>query len=542
MKKTHAINYKLFLLTVGLLYFLMEWFTSPTMGDDIVYHFQFQLDPNAAPEPINNLADLFHSQLAHYLTINGRFPVHLLAQALFAFVPDGVTDLLNALMFVLMVGLSVRIITPDGRSRVGFGMLLVFFIFVVIKGIQSAFFWQLGTFNYLWPITLNLLLYTVQAQRESHGGRWRLVWWLPLLSLLAGWSHEALSVPIAVAMAVYLWQQRKSTNRVPLAVCFGLYAIGAALCVFSPGVLTRVGDNPSLSGRLISAVVTAIFNVRVGWLLLITVLVCLRMKVLTVSGLRRNAWIVAGVLAVYGVALLSGQTVIRVAFMADCFALVVMLALWRRLLTDRTVSVCAAVAALLSLAVYVPALALCVSETRNYRFTLSQMGSPGEKIVATRSVEPHNQLEKMIISRYVQNFADYGIWGVYMPFDANDSNNRCLARMYGKRWMMLLPEDVLNQMHIDSTAYRRYGPDRDDKIYVWQLRPGQQVSEVKFLLKPEDVSQLHFWQRPVAYKGDSYVLDDFKWEVIQAFGRRYLVFCVPTTNVKRRIATIVLRP
>ncbi len=540
MKKSHAFNYKLFLLLIGLLYFVMEWFTSPTMGDDIIYHFQFQLDPNAAPEPINNLADLFRSQLAHYLTINGRFPVHLLAQALFAFVPDGVTDALLALVFVLMVGLSVRVISPSGEDSVEFGMLLVFFVFVVIKGVQTAFFWQLGAFNYLLPITLNLLLYVVLTRREGRVGRWRITWWLPLLSLLAGWSHEALSVPVCVGLAVGLWQRRKSASRVPLAVCFVFYTVGTALCVLSPGVMTRVGDNPSLSGRLVSAVVTAIFNVRVGWLLLITVIVALRKKVLTVAGIRCNAWVVATVVVAYGVVALSGQTVIRVAFMADFLSLVVMLALWRRLLSARVVLVGSAAAAVVSLALYVPALVLCVHQTQNYLFTVRQMQSPGEKIVATRQLMPRNWMEKMVMARYVQNFADYGIWGSYMPFDSHDSNNRCLARMYGKRWMLLLPADVLYRMRTDSTAFRHYEADQSGKIYVWQLRPGQQVSEVKFLLKPEDVGKLHWWQRPVAYNGDSYVLDDFRWQVLSAFGRRYLVFCVPTTNVKRRIGSVQL--
>lgn len=539
MKKTPALNYKLFLLIVGLLYFLMEWFTSPTMGDDTIYHFQFQFDPNTSPEPINSLSDLFRSQLVHYQTINGRLPVHLLAQALFAFVPDWLTNILNTFMFVLMVGLSVRIITPSGRGRIGFGVLLVSFIFVVIRGVQSAFFWQLGAFNYLWPITINLLLYVLLARREY--GHNLLSWWLPLLSLLAGWSHEALSVPVCVGMAVCLWHRRKSSNRMPLAVCFVFYAIGVALCVFSPGVMTRVGDNPSLSGRVVSAVVTTIFNVRVGWLLLITVIVALRKKVLSAADIRRNASVVASVVVAYGVVALSGQTVIRVAFMADFLSLIVMLALWRKLFSDRIVFFGSVAAAVVSLAMYVPALVLCVRQTQCYRFTLGQMRSPGEKIVATRSVEPHNWFDKIVISRYVQNFADYGILGSYMPFDSRDSNNRCLARMYGKRWMLLLPEDVLSKMRTDSTAYRHYEADQDGKIYIWQLRPDQHVSEVKFLLKPEDVSQLHWWQRPVAYKDDSYELDDFRWEVVSAYSRRYLVFCVPTTNIKRRIGTVELR-
>lgn len=540
MKRSADANYKLFLLLAGLLYFFLEWFTSPTMGDDTIYHFQFSLNPDAPPQPIRNFGDLISSQVAHYFTINGRFPVHFLAQTMFAFVPDGVVDLLNTIVFVFMVYLCGRIITPTGRNRVAYATLLLFFIFVVIRGFQTAFLWQLGAFNYLWPITINLLLYVSLTKTQKQGFAFGHLWWLFPLALLAGWSHEALSLPVTVAMACYLWQHRKERNLSPLVAVFVLYAAGTALCLFSPGVMTRVGDNSSLAGRLVSAVVTAIFNVRVGWLLLITLIVAMRKKVVTMNDLRRNVWLILGILAAYGIVVLSGQTVIRVAFMADFMALVVMLALWQKLLTGRTLRVFTLVAAIVSAVFYVPALALCHEQTQNYRFALRQMQLPGERIVATRSMQPRNWLEAVVTDRYVQNFADYGIWGSYMPFDPKDSNNRCLARMFGKRKMLLLPEDVLNKMRTDSTAYRQWSADKDGKIYVWQLPSDKKVSEVKFLLKPEDVSKLHFWQRPVVYKPDSFVLDDFRWEVVPAFGRRYLVFTVPTTNVKRRIGSVEL--
>ena len=63
---------------------------------------------------------------------------------------------------------------------------------------------------------------------------------------------------------------------------------------------------------------------------------------------------------------------------------------------------------------------------------------------------------------------------------------------------------------------------------------------LEFLLKPEDPANLHFWQCPVAYKGDSYALDDFHWEVLQVAGRHYLVFTRPVTAISRRIDHIAI--
>lgn len=52
-------------------------------------------------------------------------------------------------------------------------------------------------------------------------------------------------------------------------------------------------------------------------------------------------------------------------------------------------------------------------------------------------------------------------------------------------------------------------------------------------------SSLNIFQRLLAYKEDSYELDDnFHYSVVHINGRPYLVFTRPTTNIYRRIQSI----
>ena len=113
--------------------------------------------------------------------------------------------------------------------------------------------------------------------------------------------------------------------------------------------------------------------------------------------------------------------------------------------------------------------------------------------------------------------------------------------MYGKQQLVFLPEDVVQRIMTDSTAYQHYELDEHQQLYVWQLEDDKPVSKVIFHLKPEDIASLSLPQRMVAYQGDTYELDDnFHYDVVTVCNRHYLVFTRPTTNIYRRIERIEL--
>ena len=116
---------------------------------------------------------------------------------------------------------------------------------------------------------------------------------------------------------------------------------------------------------------------------------------------------------------------------------------------------------------------------------------------------------------------------------------RAAAAMYGKPQLVFLPEDVVQRITTDSTAYQHYELDEHQQLYIWQLEDNKPVSKVIFHLKPEDITSLSLPQRLVAYKDNDYVLDDdFRYSVVHIAGRHYLVFTKPTTNIYRRIDSI----
>ncbi len=135
--------------------------------------------------------------------------------------------------------------------------------------------------------------------------------------------------------------------------------------------------------------------------------------------------------------------------------------------------------------------------------------------------------------------AEFGFYCCYMAFNAHDTNIRMAATLCNKQQMVFLPEDVVKKIATDSMAFAHYELDANKELYVWRVSEGQQVDKVIFSLKPEDTSALMPHQRLLAYKGDSYVMDDhLRYSVVRVGGRSYLVFTRPTTNIFRRIDTI----
>lgn len=480
-------GYSAVLVVAGLLYLLLEHNTTPTLLDDVVYRFQFTASGGMPPEPIQNLGDVLRSQYWHYLTINGRAPAHVLAQTFLTLVPGQVLNVLNDLLFMLLIDGGVRLIAPPKEGRVACAALLGGTIFVLLRGFQGALLWQLGTLNYLWPIVNG------QGKQRQH---------------------------LAPAIAAYI--------------------IGTALCLASPGIWHRAGDAPTFASRLINGCVAIATNVRILWALMLTLLILWKQKRISKKLVLRYLPVAVMISAAYGIVFASGVTLDRVAFHAEMMTLLALLALWWQTVGIKAMRILGIVMAAVALTLYAPALAMCCQQVDNYRYAVAQMKQPGVSIIQTRDVRPANTLERIAYERYVMPFADYGFFSCYMGFDAEDSNMRCAASLYGKSRLWFLPEDIVLKMKNNNLSSNQFITDEGNRLYAIRIGKEQKVKGVEFLLKPEDPASLHFWQRPVAYKGDSYALDDFHWEVLQVAGRHYLVFTRPVTAISRRIDHIAI--
>ena len=185
---------------------------------------------------------------------------------------------------------------------------------------------------------------------------------------------------------------------------------------------------------------------------------------------------------------------------------------------------------------YFPAYMVRAENADNWQKAEQQMLEHDRELIAVHVPQKgENKLMDYFREHYVNSSFTFGFYCSYMGFDAKDINMRCAARLYGKKRLIFLPDDVVERIASDSTAYTDYELDRNKDLYVWRMDDDRQVKSLTFILNEENISQLLPHQRLLAYKGDEYELDDFNFEVVTVCGHPFLVFTKPTTNIYRRI-------
>ncbi len=544
-------GYWLLLMVVAFAMLWLNLLDVPTLSDDMIYRFMWNADATAAVETIDGPADLLRSQWTHYMSTNGRFVPHLTAQALLVFMPPVVLQLADTLMFVVLLHLCTTWVCAGrdsnsaddhGSDRLLVAATACMLLFVAFSGFRTAMLWGLGAVNYLWTLVAVLALLTAlrrtNVRNGSNGSKWTQALLL-VLAFMAGWTHEALSLPVSIAFAAWMIAGRR------VNACMIAFMTGTLLCLLSPGLWQRAGEAVSLQSRMMSGAINMVFNIRVGWLLLATLLVMWRRRPRELrSELSLHRYEYLALMMALGIVMVCGVNLERVAFFADFIAMTLLLRILVQHTTgnNRTRRMLVAGCCLVMALAYVPAYIVRAENAHDWQLAEEQMRTPGQELIALHTPQKGDSwVTDHLREHYVNSSFDFGFYCVYMAFDHTDINMRCAARLYGKQQLTFLPEDIVQRIKADSTAYNSYELDRNKELYVWRMHDDRTVKSVTFVLNDEDTSTLMPHQRLLVYQGDEYELDNFNHEVVRICGRPYLVFTKPTTNIYRRIKTIDIK-
>lgn len=536
--------YTLTLLFIAVVIGLLNWYSTPTMMEDLLYRFVWQQHFDSPLERVSSLADVLRSQEIHYWSNSGRVLVHGMVQVLLNLVPEWLAKLLNTAMFVLLIVLVTKFTGVEKELRAVVAALTFTMIFVVMQGFCMGFIWIVGATNYLWPMVVNMVFILMLTPPAPLGARSSSP---PLgaqssspaiLALIAGWSHEALALPVFVALLYWYWRRNGwawLTKRRE-GLCILAYFLGLLMILLSPALWHRTGiADVTLGDRLLAGAINLVKNIRISWLLVITLAIRLHRgrRDLQLDNLRYilTAWAVA-----LGIVLACGETLERVAIYADFLAMLALLKIWqgewlkvhKTATAWVTMTVCAIVA--------IPAVALNRENHENYLYHCRQIESGAHIIKIRQTTDGSNMADQWLREHYVYPNVEFGFPNCYMPFDSQDLETRCVAKLFDKEDIIMLPEDVVDKIERDTAAYTHWEADSNEKLFIWRLKPGQQVSSVVFELGDE--VPLPFYKRWTSYPDDKFELDNFKYEVITLKGNRYLVMTIPMNKIKRRIRNI----
>lgn len=228
-------------------------------------------DPYASPEvfgePVECIGDVLTSHYNMYMTTNGRAPVHVLLSLFVNFIGLDLFYLLNAVIFMIVIRLTVGYIADNGRQAP------MWLYVAVLTGLlyftpDQDILWFAPAFaiNYLWTL-LATLLYLSLWRRSCRFSTSEAAVWIPA-AFICGWTNEAFAVPVGGMMGLYLLRHFKGMFKGRSVIALS-YLAGTAFLVFAPGNFYRLESQTSETVGLASLVINTLWNCRHAVLMIV---------------------------------------------------------------------------------------------------------------------------------------------------------------------------------------------------------------------------------------------------------------------------------
>ena len=188
---------------------------------------------------MHTLLDLLRSHATHYANTNGRL-ADLVPELFAGLLGKSVFNVLNALVFVLMAHILSLLSTGRRSLLAASGFMAMVGTCYPVPG--ETMLWMAGSANYMWAITLSLMLvYVLQHHRGL-----RPSWWesmaLFIGGVVAGGFNEATSLGFLGGLMLYYAVNHRLINR-RVVIALSGYMLGIMFIVASPGAWNRVSTD-----------------------------------------------------------------------------------------------------------------------------------------------------------------------------------------------------------------------------------------------------------------------------------------------------------
>ena len=214
--------------------FFMMVHNTPLVWDDFGYSLERAATP---PKHISDFGGLFSSSIHHYMVQNGRFANAPLCMIL-EWIGKPTTDFITTGVFLLLGVFVYKLIGVPSRRNSLF-VLIFGLSFLLAPAFGQTMLWLCGSANYLWATTAVLaFLLIFRKTWNGWNPHWAVFVPVLLLSVIAGWMHEAPSVGICAGVFFYMLIHRKEVS-VKTLLLFAAFVAGTALVVFAPGTMNR---------------------------------------------------------------------------------------------------------------------------------------------------------------------------------------------------------------------------------------------------------------------------------------------------------------
>ena len=239
MKKNISVSF--IILSILFLFYLGINLLSPRTTDD--YDFANHL---VTHERLSSFMDILNNMVTQYMHMNGRVFTHFPIFLFCSLQIDWLFDVINALAYILFIVVSLRYINRIGGFTSSIqrlvALIIAYWFLLPVPG--ETVFWITGSFNYLWVAWGMLLFLSVfhYLEKQSINKLWYALW-IPF-SFICGWSLEATSVAVSMAIAIYTYHHRAHFSKRLFNLIIPFW-IGTLFVCLSPGIIDRFWSSTS---------------------------------------------------------------------------------------------------------------------------------------------------------------------------------------------------------------------------------------------------------------------------------------------------------
>lgn len=454
-----------FLGLIVTLFYVVNCLT-PYFSDD--WHYCMMIGPNGEENRwIENMHDVIVSNYYHYFQVNGRFIPHFFLMTFDALLGKGLFNVFNALLFGTYLHLlTLNFVKERKNALIGLAISASLTL-CFMCGFTNEFLWMSGVFNYEFVAVL-VLLFNYLLNIEIHSKVW-----IPLLFLygvISGWTNEAVVIGLSVVYLCMYMRHLKDLTWSQWALLSG-FAIGVALCVFSPGSIHRALGNGeteriAMTGLLFNYICSLfnMYNLRVFFVMLVLWAFVKKMD---------WKWLIGAFFAILFVTF-TGHNSEHSRFGIEMFSFVIILSIFPY---DKMKYYVGHVVLSLTAVYLLICIPYCVKNYQEFIHIEEQIKHTQNGIVLTNEVHPPLYAERMLRRFTVPEESEYFFINIVWY-------NPMLARYYGRHDINLyfLPTKFINDVR-NGNVCDSFDINTKFPFYACQWNRDEEPSSVSFILE-----------------------------------------------------------
>lgn len=479
----------MFIVVVFIVFSVLNWLT-PMVRDEYVYQFFIIKGCGDITHPIQTFWEVILAQIDHFLYHNGRIWVMIIYQSILCLAGKWLFNVLNPFFFCIYLFLIIKYAL--GRLSLSSMVVTVSLVFVFMAIFQEFFLWMAGSVNYLWSSVL-VLWFLLVLRRHKDKSISRSSWPLLLLGVMAGWTHEGITIPLSVGLLAAVFIFRSADHRSESLWMKVSFFAGAFVCMLFSLRQEQNWGSGSLTDKFIFKWMIGMQIMHELYLIylfiILFVILAVFRKVHACQFVRGNfPLLVAMVITLFIVFYAGIPDNVRPAYDLELCSLILILRMLSGFhLEKRPKRILTSLLMLILAGYTIPVYYYSYVNYQEHCDIESQI-KKGEQLVVLDSREMPKWIEKNVC-RTVNFFT-----GNPYYFDPDGDLCCYIATYYGVDHVSFCPRQVLDMMDSHPEAFDSFTDCGGLPIYALRLSDRKEVYNVSYMLD-EQADSMPFFKR-----------------------------------------------